>query len=414
MLENATALEGYTLLSISPQACHYRHPREQYTPLAEKALEAGLVPLSIQGEINDCSADGALMAFNDTLLKHRGSARGVALLIDSPGGEVSAAERIRDAVLNSGLPSYTYVMGDALSAAYWVASLSDSIHCRGPLCRVGGVGAFIRLADPAGLFEAQGIKIHDIYATRSTQKNLALREAMKGDYERLRTTRLDPLVETLVTDVLARTPNPHPAYVQRITSGDDMSAAEALGYHAISGIGNFNLLLETLNATPKQENQPMQNIPAPKSGEESPMNSTPLAEANEPTQEQHGLEERIARLESALAKIVQKLEGDKEKEEEEASGAPKTAVNTNETQPMGTYPSPAVEGLEKAIHALRERVDALAAEPAATAPEPLLQTRAADASARLDALNERVAAANERSDYAQAAELIRAYYAPQA
>lgn len=60
----------------------------------------------------------------------RANARGVVLILDTPGGRIDAAERIADAVRNTELPIVAFVDRRAFSAGAMIALASDSIFMR--------------------------------------------------------------------------------------------------------------------------------------------------------------------------------------------------------------------------------------------------------------------------------------------
>ncbi|HRD54621.1 MAG TPA: hypothetical protein PKY96_18435, partial [Flavobacteriales bacterium] len=101
---------------------------------------------------------------------------GVVLNIDSPGGNGNAmnlmanqVERMRKPVV--GLVSH----GMACSAAYGIGSACDLMMTSGPMDEVGSIGTYVRLHDWSGADEKDGLKVHEIYATRSVEKNNLVR-----------------------------------------------------------------------------------------------------------------------------------------------------------------------------------------------------------------------------------------------
>lgn len=85
--------------------------------------------------------------------------RGVALMINSPGGYVTGVDETAAAIraARARKPVASIVMAHAFSAAYWLASAADTISCP----RTGGlghVGVITLHMDFTGLFQAEGIK----------------------------------------------------------------------------------------------------------------------------------------------------------------------------------------------------------------------------------------------------------------
>lgn len=86
--------------------------------------------------------------------------RGIALLIDSPGGYVSGVDEAAAAIraARAVKPVLSAVQDMAFSAAYWIASAADQITAP----RMGGVGHIGTLAthvDVSGAMEQQGVKV---------------------------------------------------------------------------------------------------------------------------------------------------------------------------------------------------------------------------------------------------------------
>jgi protease-4 len=109
---------------------------------------------------------------------------GIILQIDSPGGMVDGTQTLVDAILNSHKPVTAFVDdGMAASAAMWIASAADEIVLSQKTDMVGSIGVLTTLADYSGYFEQKGIKLHEIYATQSSDKNKDYRDALKGDYK---------------------------------------------------------------------------------------------------------------------------------------------------------------------------------------------------------------------------------------
>jgi protease-4 len=92
------------------------------------------------------------------------------------------------------------------------------------------------LADYVGFFESQGIKIHTIYSTLSTEKNKGYRDAMKGEYDTILSEDLDPFVKMFIADVKAARPNVD----ESVFKGKTYYAQDALKLGLIDGIKSFD------------------------------------------------------------------------------------------------------------------------------------------------------------------------------
>lgn len=110
--------------------------------------------------------------------------KGIILNIDSPGGQVAGTTQLADAVKGTKKPVIAMINdGMAASAAMWVASAADEIYVTKKTDMVGSVGVYTTLYDYNAYLEKEGLKVHEIYAPGSEEKNLDYREALKGNYE---------------------------------------------------------------------------------------------------------------------------------------------------------------------------------------------------------------------------------------
>lgn len=131
--------------------------------------------------------------------------KGTVLYIDSPGGEALAMELLHNAILNCSKPVIAVVEGMCCSAAMGIASACDEILASGESCIIGSIGTMISFTDVRGWKELEGINFHEIYATKSVDKNKDFRDALNNNYSTIRTQMLDPLNEfflNMVTNAL--------------------------------------------------------------------------------------------------------------------------------------------------------------------------------------------------------------------
>ena len=118
---------------------------------------------------------------------------GTILYVDSPGGDVSGTDLLANHIRSMQKPKMTLVNGLCCSAAYWIGSATDHIMSDSPNNTIGSIGTYCTLRDMSGYMEQQGIKVHEIYATKSTEKNKVYKDALDGNYDPLRTAQIDPI-----------------------------------------------------------------------------------------------------------------------------------------------------------------------------------------------------------------------------
>lgn len=155
------------------------------------APEGSVAVLNITGAITkhdqDCGPDG--MQSKASVLRacySTDNIKGVILKIDSGGGEGMAMRLMSEALREKNKPVVAFIDDQACSAAYGIASGTDYIVANNDLAQVGSIGTYLTIADYEKYYEKQGIKLTEIYASLSTDKNKDYYEALKGNMEPLR------------------------------------------------------------------------------------------------------------------------------------------------------------------------------------------------------------------------------------
>lgn len=126
----------------------------------------------------------------------------ILLVFDGPGGMVQGTQTLADAVKATTKKTYGFVEdGMACSAHYWVLSCCDEIWSSHETNIIGSIGVYTQLADFKKYYAAQGLEIHEVYASQSSEKNKDFKDALKGNYDTLREGHLDPIAETFINHV---------------------------------------------------------------------------------------------------------------------------------------------------------------------------------------------------------------------
>ncbi len=129
--------------------------------------------------------------------------KGILINIDSPGGQADGTGMFAEAIRNvSKIKPVLGVVQDgiAASAAMWIGAATQELYVTRATDQVGSIGAYTTLYDFTQYFEDNGVKIHEIYAPQSTDKNKDYKDALKGDYTLIETD-LKFLVEDFKKDV---------------------------------------------------------------------------------------------------------------------------------------------------------------------------------------------------------------------
>lgn len=175
-------------------------------------------------------------------LKGNDNVAGVVLDIDTGGGQAYGTPEFYDYVLNYPKPIVAYTDGLMCSAAYYIGSASSYIVANPRAEAIGSIGAYSQLLDLDGYYEKKGIKVHTMYATKSTEKNKAYREAMKGEefYGAYIREELDPLVDSFIEDMKAARPSINEA----VFKGATYSGPKAVEMGLVDELGNIQTAID--------------------------------------------------------------------------------------------------------------------------------------------------------------------------
>lgn len=170
---------------------------------------------------------------------------GLILDIDSGGGSVNAIAPIKEAIAYfkaTGKPVIAHC--DAcFSAAYWIASMCDSVFADNKLSEFGSIGVYSQLIDDRE-DKQTGTRIISVYAKESPDKNADYREALDGKPERLQ-AKLTPIAQAFHADVKAGRQNLQ-AEAPGVLTGDTYYAEEAIRLGLADGILTLEQCVENI------------------------------------------------------------------------------------------------------------------------------------------------------------------------
>jgi signal peptide peptidase SppA len=180
---------------------------------------------------------------------------GIILKVDSPGGTVDGTEDLARTIRNTKKPVVAYVDGLMASAAYWIGSSADEVIANGKTAMIGSIGTMIKLADIQPVLEKAGIKFHEIYATKSTDKNRAFNEALKdGKYTSLIDEILDPLNEVFLSAV-QKNRSGKLSTKKNVLTGKVYMAEDAKKHGLIDKIGSMDDAIKSIRVLTKNKNK---------------------------------------------------------------------------------------------------------------------------------------------------------------
>ena len=128
--------------------------------------------------------------------------KNILFKVDSPGGQVDGTATMAQAVFNTSKPVLGFVDdGMAASAGYWPLAGADEIWASQPTDIIGSIGVYGQWADYSKRYEQLGIKIHEVYADQSSEKNKLYHEILKGNYKPVKEEHLNLLAQQFIDSV---------------------------------------------------------------------------------------------------------------------------------------------------------------------------------------------------------------------
>jgi ClpP class serine protease len=143
----------------------------------------------------------------------------------------------------------------AASAGYWALSQCDEIIANGKTAEIGSIGTMATWADLKPLFEKQGVRFHEVYATRSTDKNRMFLDANEGNYEAM-IQELDSVNEVFLSAIQKA----RPQIKESALTGKVYLSTEAKKLGLIDKIGTFEDAIKAIqNRTKTTKNTMSKN-----------------------------------------------------------------------------------------------------------------------------------------------------------
>lgn len=210
-------------------------------PKDGEGTEEYVVVMSIRGPLlkDDVECGPRGMETMDQRLKNilsRNDVKGVVLDIDSPGGQACYMPLFAHTIKSAKKPIVAYYNSLCCSAAYGLASQAREIYASCKTDIVGSVGTFITLADVSAYYDKMGIKLHEVYADASTNKNGVFMKALKGDYKPIKDKLLNPVNENFIASVRAARNITN----EEVFTGETYLSEEAIQHGVIDGIKSLS------------------------------------------------------------------------------------------------------------------------------------------------------------------------------
>jgi protease-4 len=171
---------------------------------------------------------------------------GVLLEVDTGGGESSAGTKVQGVIASSPKPVVTWGHLVA-SAGIRATAPSDEIISSSLAAEFGSIGTYVTISK--GFAEYYARNYTEVYADKSSKKNTAHREMMKGNLEPLK-AYINKHNEFFLDEVQQY--RPLRGNIEHTLSGEMFTAKEAKSRGLVDSIGNFNYALTRLQAAVKR------------------------------------------------------------------------------------------------------------------------------------------------------------------
>jgi protease-4 len=164
---------------------------------------------------------------------------GIVYKMSTPGGQIEGLQTLTDAIKACSKPTITFIDdGMCCSAGMWIASACDKIYASHNTNVIGSIGVMCTFYDYTGYFEKNGIKMHEIYAPQSSDKNLDYREALDNKPQKIK-AHLKELADVFISSVKSNRGSRLNTSVDDPFTGKTYFAPEAIEIGLIDGIATF-------------------------------------------------------------------------------------------------------------------------------------------------------------------------------
>lgn len=183
------------------------------------------------------------------------SIKAIIELKNSPGGDVIGTRTLADYKANYPKPIVGLTEGLECSAAAYIGATDTYKFALSKDCIFGSCGVMTTFVDWSGWYEAEGVKVTDLYSKTSPLKNDAYRKAVKGDFKGY----TDGILFKFDSNFMSFMQENRPKISQKALEGADFLSEDAIKNGLIDAIGTFedayNKAVEIANSDFKNNNQ---------------------------------------------------------------------------------------------------------------------------------------------------------------
>ena len=184
------------------------------------------------------------------LIRENSRIKAVILMIDSPGGAVTASDMIYQELIrlkkDMGLPIVSFIQDIGASGAYYIASASDMIAAY-PTAITGSIGVIMYNFNVKALMEKYGVKYIAVKSGRHKDLLSPFKEVDKEEVKWMQGI-IDELYDRFVEIVAKGRPNLDVGAVRKLADGRVYTANVAYSMGLIDFIGSFDDLLNKISS----------------------------------------------------------------------------------------------------------------------------------------------------------------------
>lgn len=224
---------------------YYRYDFEQRNASLQQGRDAFPVVVDLKQPIVKYTSYGYIgtqyiISLLEALESHQ-AVTAIVIDIDSGGGMVSGTEELASVIRSLQKATVAYTGGYMCSAAYWIASACDKVVAAPFADAIGSIGTMLSFQDFAPLLEKYGVKVHELYAPESTEKNKAWRDLKEGN-EKAIMQMLSEANARFISSVKANRPDAK----EEVFKGNTYSAKKAKSLGLIDEVMTLNEVISQL------------------------------------------------------------------------------------------------------------------------------------------------------------------------
>ena len=193
--------------------------------------------LLLEGEVNDATCNGLIKSM--LVLEHQSATEPITLIINSPGGSVSASEVIREelaAAKAAGKPVVVSMGGMAASGGYWISTPANYIVAN-PSTLTGSIGIFGVINTVENTLDSIGV--HTDGVATSALADVSTTKSLPPEVQQLMQLSIENGYKRFIT-LVANARNSTPEKIDQIAQGHVWTGEDAKANGLVDSLGDFD------------------------------------------------------------------------------------------------------------------------------------------------------------------------------